>query len=748
MTQYKSFCALSSEDERLEKIAAICADSSVKILDLLEECKQDLITTDEDQRSMAIQFISMCVYSGIIIDTQSQAFLLTFLVQKIQELLVLSHLLRAINHLLSLNDELECGNLINLIASNFNVQSEKQQLRKQLMDLLLTWIVHPKTIEFNDESLLQLLEMLEGEKDPRNLTVSFVILQKVASKWKIVCAKNASAFLDASFCYFPITFKPPANDPFGVAPEQLKELLNKTLVSCEDALEFLVPLLLEKLSSDSLVAKKDSWSVLVSALKTYECKIVADYFEPLLRHLERDSFNEELCELCIEVGDELVAKFGFEPFMQVFSKNYTLFSCFSADEKAFEYAISCAIQEKNLLNLNSLLKREETRFIFDSFASSYKSLVKNLIIEEIQQPQEQIVPLLQCISISISLNAFSNEEIKCILQWLSQVFSKQQEELVKIAIIEGIICPILVQFECSEVLLHFNLVLTQHQSSLKCMEKLCLQNASFSQHILSLLREEINSQNILPLIPAAIQHSSNPIQDLTAFLNAGFLKEEQFLRLAPTFGWNWMPIEGGNFEKISKFCAIMHPESGTSLSNFIGSLLHDPKIEPLAFSAWEIAKAIELDSLFDSVLCTFDFESFKSTLYQRLFPLLIAEFTNEKESVEILISVCKYLPSEIRQKCALFLLNHIDDNNNLFVQIVRFFSTFDFPEYNSHLLPVIRSKFFQIHNVHERLLLLDFFEGIHLISAHYALREFLADKKRLVRERAAFLLNDLHLRLA
>ena len=49
----------------------------------------------------------------------------------------------------------------------------------------------------------------------------------------------------------------------------------------------------------------------------------------------------------------------------------------------------------------------------------------------------------------------------------------------------------------------------------------------------------------------------------------------------------------------------MHPESGNSLSNFVGSLsnfdgslLHDEKIEPLAFSAWKVARAIELDSFF------------------------------------------------------------------------------------------------------------------------------------------------------
>ena len=98
---YKEFCACATEAERKEKIQFICGNDKVQILDLLEECKQDLISSDEDARSMAIQFISMCITSGRVGDKSSHAFLLNFLMQKIPELLVLPHVLKAINFLLS-----------------------------------------------------------------------------------------------------------------------------------------------------------------------------------------------------------------------------------------------------------------------------------------------------------------------------------------------------------------------------------------------------------------------------------------------------------------------------------------------------------------------------------------------------------------------------------------------------------------------------------------------------------------------
>lgn len=41
------------------------------------------------------------------------------------------------------------------------------------------------------------------------------------------------SFFDVTFCYFPITFRPPPDDPYGITSEQLKEkLLYVLYVTC------------------------------------------------------------------------------------------------------------------------------------------------------------------------------------------------------------------------------------------------------------------------------------------------------------------------------------------------------------------------------------------------------------------------------------------------------------------------------------------------------------------------------------
>jgi len=58
-----------------------------------------------------------------------------------------------------------------------------------------------------------------------------------------------------TFCYFPITFRPPPDDPYGITSEHLKIGLRDCLSATPYFAKFALPLLLEKLSSSSGSAK-------------------------------------------------------------------------------------------------------------------------------------------------------------------------------------------------------------------------------------------------------------------------------------------------------------------------------------------------------------------------------------------------------------------------------------------------------------------------------------------------------------
>ena len=85
------------------------------------------------------------------------------------------------------------------------------------------------------------IALAEGEKDPRNLMVAFTIVRVLIIEFDIsehveVSRDSNSCLLKMNnvdyqslfnivFCYFPITFRPPPNDPYGISTDDLRMAL-------------------------------------------------------------------------------------------------------------------------------------------------------------------------------------------------------------------------------------------------------------------------------------------------------------------------------------------------------------------------------------------------------------------------------------------------------------------------------------------------------------------------------------------
>lgn len=61
---------------------------------------------------------------------------------------------------------------------------------------------------------------MDGEKDPRNLMSAFKITRSIIDQFDITA--HVEDLFEITFCYFPITFKPPPDDPYGITAEDLK----------------------------------------------------------------------------------------------------------------------------------------------------------------------------------------------------------------------------------------------------------------------------------------------------------------------------------------------------------------------------------------------------------------------------------------------------------------------------------------------------------------------------------------------
>ena len=104
-----------------------------------------------------------------------------------------------------------------------------------------------------DESVVGLTDLFSGEKDPRNLMLVFSMLRVMMVEWDIT--QHAQTMFDSVYAYFPITFRPPPNDPYGITAQDLKDRLRDCLSSSKILAPYTIPNLLDKLDSTSPVVK-------------------------------------------------------------------------------------------------------------------------------------------------------------------------------------------------------------------------------------------------------------------------------------------------------------------------------------------------------------------------------------------------------------------------------------------------------------------------------------------------------------
>jgi DNA repair/transcription protein MET18/MMS19 len=76
---------------------------------------------------------------------------------------------------------------------------------------------------------------MEGEKDPRCLILCLRVLRRLQKALPEAADEHAETVFDVTACYFPITFTPPPNDPYGITPEMLAAALQDVLTGRYDA---------------------------------------------------------------------------------------------------------------------------------------------------------------------------------------------------------------------------------------------------------------------------------------------------------------------------------------------------------------------------------------------------------------------------------------------------------------------------------------------------------------------------------
>ncbi|KAH2757879.1 hypothetical protein KXV52_002918 [Aspergillus fumigatus] len=192
-----------------------------------------------------------------------------------------------------------------------DLQSRSQSQRFQVYQLLNELMSNHRAAlhKMGDTSLVGIVDLMTGEKDPRNLMLVFSILKVVMIEWDI--SNHAETLFEAVYNYFPITFRPPPNDPYGITAQDLKDRLQDCISSTSLFAPYAVPALLDKMDSTSPNVKKDALNALTACIRSYDPDTVSKYSIQIWDVLKFEILNaqeEFLSELSLQALNSIAKR--------------------------------------------------------------------------------------------------------------------------------------------------------------------------------------------------------------------------------------------------------------------------------------------------------------------------------------------------------------------------------------------------------------------------------------------------------
>nr|KMM69794.1 hypothetical protein CPAG_06108 [Coccidioides posadasii RMSCC 3488] len=309
MAELQEFLLLTESDKAESiRLADITAQKLVTKQATLIGVVQSLgeYINDEDSiiRGKAVSYLTAVIRAlpSNFLSRQQIQVLATFYCERIEDEGAISGLksLQSLNRL----DK----NIAQLIARGLfqhgsNLQKRSQSQRFQFLQLLNELMLgHREALrDMKDESLVGMVKLMDGERDPRNLMLVFSILRVVMVEWDI--SGHAETLFDSVYRYFPVTFRTHSNDPYKITAQDLKDRLQDCLASNQAFASHAFPTLLDKLDSNSSNVKEDvlaeeSLQVLQSLSKRLSShskagnrSLLAHYLKPILQEC-----NEQLRE--------------------------------------------------------------------------------------------------------------------------------------------------------------------------------------------------------------------------------------------------------------------------------------------------------------------------------------------------------------------------------------------------------------------------------------------------------------------
>ncbi|KAJ7289243.1 ARM repeat-containing protein [Mycena rebaudengoi] len=258
----------SGRDE--EVAGAVSEVSQGRLLSVVKALGQYLTSEQYELRTKGVDFlatvIGRCPENAL--NKQSVKVLTAFFCDKLDDTETIVPALKGLSNLPSGTSN-EALVAINAIFTHVKMRALAQSVRFLVFTIIDGLIAnHRETLKgMKSDFIVPYIRLAEGEKDPRNLLLAFAIARVILIEFD--SADHVEALSNIVFCYFPITFRPPPNDPYGITADDLRLALRGCLNATPAFGPFALPIFLEKLAAGSPAIKRDTLQAMTECFPVY-----------------------------------------------------------------------------------------------------------------------------------------------------------------------------------------------------------------------------------------------------------------------------------------------------------------------------------------------------------------------------------------------------------------------------------------------------------------------------------------------
>lgn len=264
--------------EALEQISAVVPET-ITFLELVEHMRSYLTHEDGRVRGRANQLLVEVISASppSQVNGQVASTFSSFFTNRLSDYPSAEASIRGMHMLINKYAEQltadDVDKFVTTLFEEIHVPATEQRIRQQVFELLHLVFTTPSVSAFVERDPLtfaaRFSDAMEAEKDPRCLVQCLTTLGMIVSCYGPKLESLADQLFDVTACYFPITFNPPPNNPYGITKQALVTTLHDCLLAHEIFIPHLMPLLVEKVRSTLPIAKRDSFSVLAGAVERF-----------------------------------------------------------------------------------------------------------------------------------------------------------------------------------------------------------------------------------------------------------------------------------------------------------------------------------------------------------------------------------------------------------------------------------------------------------------------------------------------